>query len=216
MNGRVRGAAAAMVVVAGAAAGGALLAGCGTLNEDMAIGDELLLPALAPQPVLREPDEGSLSPPVPPASVVSITRENWGTTEFLVPNAWVEHRAESHVDPRYTSAAVRRETFPTEQSALDDEPLGRRVLVQTLEGVVAPVFAGLDLVMTIPRAVAAHPWTVQVSPREAYERTPPRLRPVVPYGTLEDEEYGEPEPEQPPVPSELVPEMPAPPQGVTG
>src|SRR5690606_15344625 len=117
MNGRVRGAAAG-AMVAGAAA---LLVGCGTLNEDMAIGDELVLPALTPEPVLREPDAGALSPPVPAPSVVRITRENWETTEFLIPNAWVEHRAESHVDPRYTSAQIRRETYPTEQSALDDQ-----------------------------------------------------------------------------------------------
>ena len=178
--------AALAVLLAGGLAGG-LLAGCDySLNTDLTVGGELVPPALVPMPAL--PDAGTLPAvsPAPPSSVVAVTRDNWADTEFIVPIAWVEHRAVTGVHPRFTSPAVRGVTYPTEATVLNGD-LEERVAQQALEGIAAPVYSGLDLLMAIPRMFVAYPWEEMRSPREAYERAPQVLpRVVVVEGVVEE------------------------------
>ena len=187
----------------------AAVGGCSSLNDDLTLGNELVMSTLAPDSSLFDPTtlpQGVTTPSGP--SVMGITRENWEPIVFLVPIDGTEHRAVTGFHSRFTSDAWQRVTFPTEETVLQD-PTREHLALQSLEAVTAPLNSGMDILMAIPRMFVAHPWTVQESPREAYERGPRRvpLRPPV----VENAPVVEPE-AVPIPPAEIMPELPPQPE----
>ncbi|MBX3357749.1 MAG: hypothetical protein KF745_04905 [Phycisphaeraceae bacterium] len=168
--------ATAVRAVAGAGALSSLLAlgACvDNQNNDLTIGsapDRVTLPALETRANLA-----SAQPPIdeaPPPSVVGVMRDNWQRVTFKVPIEYVSHQATSATNPTYTDENARQlGQYPTEASCVE-RPTSRSYGDEAWEGLAAPFYCGLDVVMALPRMFVAPPWTLQRSPGTAYERRP--------------------------------------------
>ncbi|MBX3376618.1 MAG: hypothetical protein KF678_06400 [Phycisphaeraceae bacterium] len=110
-------------------------------------------------------------------SVVSIERENWKTTEVLVPVDGTAHK------PTYARRVIesgrtrrQRNLYPTATSAL--ELTGGSEGEQQREAAYNVVRAWSDVLFLLPRMIWRAPWRVDASPDEAYARYwHPRIAP---------------------------------------
>jgi hypothetical protein len=139
-----------------------LLAGCAKIDNDrLTVGPENVSSLSGPQDAQR------LTPARGP-SITSIGREDWEPVTITVWTDGVQHN--DHLTdggPHYTRAAARqRAESPTVDSSHE---LGLGGGAQAVEGLAAPFRAAWDVVMFLPRGIAAGSET-RTSPRDRYER----------------------------------------------
>lgn len=137
-------------------------------NSRLELGNDLLLPAVAP---------ADATPPPPPASdpttLTSLTRDNWTPTEFRVPRDGVETAPTYRPLFTYpTETARQRGEFPTVLTAL--EGAGDETNNRQLRGILGSHGrAVVDAAILLPRMIAVRsPWYSMESPRVDYERWP--------------------------------------------
>lgn len=178
------------------------LVGCGQLNNDLVIGDRSRAPEIAALEAgedarsagadaylisTLDPSDGvfdatapgapAWDASVPPPSILGVARANWTPIRFNVPVDGTEHWAMHRSDPDRTheTGAQRNEEFPTEFTVIHGPPTLSSNLNQAAEAALAPLYAGLDAVLVVPRLIVDPPWEVMTSPRDAYQRSPQRL-----------------------------------------
>lgn len=139
------------------------LAGCATIDNDRTtVGGEALTAI----------DESGVAPFEEPSgpSVIGPDRDNWQEVTVLVAVDTTQHHPNlTNGGPAYAKATPRqRGEFPGAEDALD---LGAAEGDQVAEMFAAPFHAGWDVVMAIPRLIAAG-GKAQTSPRRWYERAP--------------------------------------------
>lgn len=133
--------------------------GCARVNRDrLTVGGE----ALPTMTIAERPAEAT-SP-----SLIAGSRDHWAGHTIVVAVDGTEHQPTyTRLRPRYVESPRTMGVHPTSDSSLD---LGSPVGPQVWEGFAAPFHAGLDVVMFIPRAIGAAPWSQTVSPSEPFQR----------------------------------------------
>ncbi len=148
------------------ALGAAALGGCATIDNDRLTVARAELPALA----------GSASPISAPLreatapSIIGIDRSNWPPITIELPSDGTRHHPSlTRTGPRYDRSLPRnRGRSPTATTALD---LGSPLGPLAWEGWSAPIRAGMDVVLAIPRlALAGGPGGAAHSPDAPYQR----------------------------------------------
>lgn len=177
-----------------AIAASAFATGCTSeRNTRLTLADSVEISTLQPSPPQEFPPHFE---PVEP-SVVSIDRANWQRTEFLVPVDGIIHTPFHANHFRWADQLPRqREEYPTPESALD-RTHPRAEMRQIVEGIFAPAVAASDIILFLPRTFA-RPYNLRISPKEIYERTPPRRVRDAPYPA-------QPAPQTPPEPADNQP-----------
>jgi len=123
------------------------------------------------------PDDPSLPQPIHTGedrpSVFGTDRSHWQPIAFYAPNVDIQHFGQFSTSPnRNTSDHRAVGDFPTAHTALDatDTKEQRRALA--LEALLAPVYAGLDVILAPLRFFVDHPNEAHTSPDTTYQRVP--------------------------------------------
>lgn len=156
------------ITIAGA---GALLTGCQGLNRSPQPGPHVLMDTLRPTADFYERVDKPLEHSG--ASLAGLSRDNWADTTFYVPVSGIEHKPTYTTDkPRRTDSTARqRGEYPSQRTVVEgstEDSSGD----QAVEALLAPVRAGFDIVMMIPKMVVTPPDRTVSSPRVGYERRP--------------------------------------------
>jgi hypothetical protein len=136
--------------------------GCARVDNDrVTVGGEPL-PAIDPSSSPMTPAQGP--------SLVGGSREGWAGDTIVVGNDGVRHQPTYTRDvPAYTKTHRSLGRYPTPETALD---LGAPAGMQAAEGLAGPFYAGGDVVLFLPRAFMAAPWSHVSSPTGPMERGP--------------------------------------------
>lgn len=163
------------------ALGGALMVGgCVDSNSRTTLGDGMVVETFTAP---RFPDpRGMPSWKDDGRSLVGLARENWASSDFLVPVDGTRHRPHYASNVRYTDVTERqRGEYPTVLSSLyldgsaDDDDQARRE--RWAEVVVAPANALWELILIPFNLVYDEPQDLEaVSPDESYARRPENRR----------------------------------------
>ena len=144
-----------------------MMAGCiSPENDRITLGNSLRLESFeASRPAEERVVPAGLVAP----SVVSIERDNWRTTEILVPVDGTAH------NPTYARRVIKanktrrqRNLYPTSNTAL--ELYGGSEGQQQKEALYNDFRAFTDLLFLLPRMVWRAPWRTDASPDEAFVR----------------------------------------------
>ncbi len=140
--------------------------GCATIDND-----RLVVAGMEP-PELASGDEPYAAPmrEATGPSLTGIDRSHWPEQEILVMQDGVHHHPRfTSNGPRYTNETARqRGEYPTAGSALE---LGGDCEAQVWEALAGPVWAGMDVVLFIPRAITrGGPGALVASPDDTYAR----------------------------------------------
>lgn len=102
-------------------------------------------------------------------SLIAGARDHWEPTSIVVPIDGTQHQPTyTRSQPNYQSTPRATGVHPTADSSLDlASPTGPQVW----EAVAGPFHAASDIVLFIPRAFGAMPWTVTSSPSEPFQRS---------------------------------------------
>jgi len=155
----------------------AFSAGCVDNNDRLSVGNTLIVEGIAP-PKEIDLDEAITAKPRADdgPSVVALDRQNWSTTDFVVPYDGTRHRPQYTSTLRFTDRTARqRNEYPTLSSALDlngDEYGDDSWWNRLGEAAVMPFFAASEGILMVPRLVGEPQWFEVWSPTEAYERSP--------------------------------------------
>lgn len=164
--------AARTVIISTAIVVAAVVGGCSKgVNLDSQPGPHVKLDTLRPTADFYERVDKPLVQSG--SSLAGLSRENWAQTTFYVPISGTEHKPTYTTDKphRTDSTARQRGEFPTQLSAAqnsDYDSSGE----QAIEGLLAPLRAGWDIVWMVPKMVATPPGRTVSSPRVEYERGP--------------------------------------------
>ena len=133
--------------------------GCASVNENrLTIGGEAI-PAFTDG---EQPTEAS------GPSLIAGTRDHWEAMTIVVPVDGTEHQPTyTSLSPNYSKTPRATGAHPTADSALD---LASPACPQAWEVVAAPFHSAADILMFIPRAIGAPPWSVTASPSERFQR----------------------------------------------
>ncbi len=146
--------------------GAAALGGCATIDNDRLSVAGADLPAFAgPGSPRNEPLREATGP-----SLSGVDRSNWALNTIAVPSDGTRHHPRlSRTGPRYDRSLPRnRGLSPTATTAAD---LGSAPGPQVWEGWSAPAWAGMDVLLAIPRAVRdGGPLGAALSPDSSYQR----------------------------------------------
>ncbi len=152
----------------------AALAGCsnGEFNTESTLGGVVQAEAFDSQQRSWLPGASGTNPDAPSVRTDSLSREHWGEYAYTVPVSGVTHYPTYATRLHYTDQFARqRGEFPTVDSALDTSAKDSR-LVQVAEGLVWPVWAGIDLGLLPVRAFTNPPWQAVASPKSPPARVP--------------------------------------------
>jgi hypothetical protein len=163
---------AALLAFAGAGA----LAGCSNpvghqaLNTADDLGPYVPLDGLQGAPARAAEMEGGTNAE---STLLTMDRSNWVSTTVYVPISGVEHQP--HYTGLYpllsTETARQRGEFPTADNSMEtttDHSTQR----QFGDGIAAPVYGALDILLFIPRTFCAPIMSVVESPMDGYQRSP--------------------------------------------
>lgn len=155
-------------------------AGCSSSNARDSIGDPRVSSA-ASQPVTVSAFTAAPAETLPPIqgdgpSLTGMSRAHWEPIAVAVPVDGTNHRYTYARERILTDQTARqRGRFPTPLSALDQT--GRTDTLQLKEAGLAPLSAGLDAVLLLPRmAWGSPPWREVHGVPSPYERAAPDVR----------------------------------------
>lgn len=106
-------------------------------------------------------------------SVSGADRSHWKPIVFNAPNSDVQHFGQFSTSPNRNTADHRAMgEFPNAHTALNSTDTEEQRRTLAFEALLAPVYAGLDVILAPVRFFVDHPSEVRTSPDTTYQRVP--------------------------------------------